>query len=647
MNGFAPASERVPGSAAERPPVPRPARTSGMPQARGLRPSRVPAQSAGPAPDVMDVMDVLRRSAGVPLAPGVRAEAETALGADLSAVRVHTDEQADRSAAALNAQAYTSGSHIAFRRGRFDPASQGGRHLLLHEAAHVLQQRQGLVPAARAARVTVSQPGDSLEREADTRAAAALRDGTPAAPRRAAGPAAPAPGRSIQRSVGLELEHSVPIYRDLAPKDQEQSLREGSYQYDNAAPVYHTGNIVVKVDNNSYSGYLAAYLRKNNPRKLKNEIPDKGISIAEYTTQAPGLDELAAGAKGAFTQHVQLIEQEIKRNEQGRHVPGVYYVGLPPGIPRNLASFGDRRGLQVTVGVFPSKLDRLHRLALKGGLVDRTPYTVQETISDIMDGTLKNVVDGISGELGKLVDVSGDFWAPARLKLVHGPGAPPNLAPLEGSIQPAAVILKRVFSDTVRSIFRVALSYYLGARRRDSDVTEKSAVALLARGELHTVFTQAGLQPLPAAITTPAASLGNPQEFFADHFEQEVRKHETAIEEGVEEARKQLGGTARAHADILADLSMTELMINLVRGKRFHHTGPGSTLTAPDPLDITGQGVAEPIRPEAGGSQFEYRTMPVGSGLGKFIDIGEMVFELNTEHLPPDARATLRARAGW
>jgi peptidoglycan hydrolase-like protein with peptidoglycan-binding domain len=61
--------------------------------------------------------------------------------ADFSQVRVHVDGRAARSADALNAVAYTSGSHIVFGPGQYAPTSQQGRELLAHELTHVQQQR--------------------------------------------------------------------------------------------------------------------------------------------------------------------------------------------------------------------------------------------------------------------------------------------------------------------------------------------------------------------------------------------------------------------------------------------------------------------------------------------------------------------------
>jgi hypothetical protein len=58
---------------------------------------------------------------------------------DFSAVRVHADERAAKSAQAIRARAYAAGSHIVFAPGEYAPIWGSGRHLLAHELAHTTQ----------------------------------------------------------------------------------------------------------------------------------------------------------------------------------------------------------------------------------------------------------------------------------------------------------------------------------------------------------------------------------------------------------------------------------------------------------------------------------------------------------------------------
>jgi hypothetical protein len=113
------------------------------------------------------VHDVISSGGGSPLDADTRADMEARMGSDFSDVRVHTDGKAHESARSVNAQAYTVGSNIVFQRDRYDPGSEGGRHMLAHELTHVVQQRSGPVDGTDAGGgVKVSDPGDRFERAA-------------------------------------------------------------------------------------------------------------------------------------------------------------------------------------------------------------------------------------------------------------------------------------------------------------------------------------------------------------------------------------------------------------------------------------------------------------------------------------------------
>jgi hypothetical protein len=111
-------------------------------------------------------------SGGRPLDGDVRADAESHLGADLGHVRVHDDAAAAAAARAVQAQAYTSGSHVVFGEGKYDPVSSEGRHRLAHELTHVVQQQAGPVDgSSTAGGLAISDPGDRFEQAADETAA--------------------------------------------------------------------------------------------------------------------------------------------------------------------------------------------------------------------------------------------------------------------------------------------------------------------------------------------------------------------------------------------------------------------------------------------------------------------------------------------
>ncbi|MEM7744209.1 MAG: DUF4157 domain-containing protein [Pseudomonadota bacterium] len=105
---------------------------------------------------------VLRKTGpGQTLPDDVRSHMEGALGADFSDVRVHVGPQA----ASIGALAFTTGSDIYFAPGQYQPGSAAGRHLIGHELAHVVQQRQGRVRGQAGAITVVTDR--ALEAEAD------------------------------------------------------------------------------------------------------------------------------------------------------------------------------------------------------------------------------------------------------------------------------------------------------------------------------------------------------------------------------------------------------------------------------------------------------------------------------------------------
>ncbi|TMQ09633.1 MAG: DUF4157 domain-containing protein [Deltaproteobacteria bacterium] len=116
-------------------------------------------------PSVADALG--RRGEGELLPEALRREMERVLGADLRRVRIHTDAPAAEAALAIRARAFAIGEDIFFARGAFDPDGAPGRELLAHELVHVVQAQQGRIPRAPAGRTHVSEPGETMEQEAE------------------------------------------------------------------------------------------------------------------------------------------------------------------------------------------------------------------------------------------------------------------------------------------------------------------------------------------------------------------------------------------------------------------------------------------------------------------------------------------------
>ncbi|MFI7482635.1 DUF4157 domain-containing protein [Kocuria sp. M1R5S2] len=157
------------------------------------------------------VLDVVS-SGGRPLDEPVRTDMEARLGHDFSDVRVHTDDAASRSAAGVNAHAYTVGSDVVFQRDKYDPSSTDGRTMLAHELTHVVQQRSGPVDGTPTGTgIRVSDPSDRFEREAAANAERVV--------------SGPAPAAAVQRSAG---DDTPPVQRAEGEEEDEETA-QGSF----------------------------------------------------------------------------------------------------------------------------------------------------------------------------------------------------------------------------------------------------------------------------------------------------------------------------------------------------------------------------------------------------------------------------------
>ena len=124
--------------------------------ARPIAPGRVPVTARlvsravifrnefGIAGGADEAVQRAQTSSGAPLPAGVRSQFESSLGADLSAVRVHTGADSAAAADAVGARAYATGQDIHFGADQYAPSDPFGLHLLAHEVAHTVQQGSGL-----------------------------------------------------------------------------------------------------------------------------------------------------------------------------------------------------------------------------------------------------------------------------------------------------------------------------------------------------------------------------------------------------------------------------------------------------------------------------------------------------------------------
>lgn len=160
------------------------------------------------------VHDVLN-SPGQPLDAATRAFFDPRFGHDFGFVRVHADQAASASANAVNALAYTVGSHIAFAAGHYSPTTKPGQRLIAHELSHVLQQG-AFGAAGTVQRSTGDQPEQSTT---DPRQVSSADAGATQAIR-----------------IGGETFHLVAITNPLAPESSVWRYRVDVQDYLSAYP---------------------------------------------------------------------------------------------------------------------------------------------------------------------------------------------------------------------------------------------------------------------------------------------------------------------------------------------------------------------------------------------------------------------------
>lgn len=144
--------------------------------AQGAHAARKPAsqladETAPPVPKFGGSLAGLPATPPGGLEPGLKGSMERSFGADFSAVRLHSDAAAARTAGQYAAKAVTVGDNVYFGGGRYAPQSGEGQRLIAHELAHVVQQRRGGAEAPR-----IDGRG-GLEREAGRAADQAIGGG--------------------------------------------------------------------------------------------------------------------------------------------------------------------------------------------------------------------------------------------------------------------------------------------------------------------------------------------------------------------------------------------------------------------------------------------------------------------------------------
>ncbi|MFD5936662.1 DUF4157 domain-containing protein [Streptomyces sp. NPDC060333] len=248
---------------------------------------------------------------GTPLDPMKRAKAETVFKEDFSDVRLHTDAVAQRSAANVDAHAYTVGNNIVSGTGSIDDRT------LFHELTHVSQQRKGSVAGTdRGDGVRVSDPGDPFERAAS--ANERLAD-APAPARHHAGDGhGHAHGPSVQRTVARpEAVQRTMSDSDVQEGGTEQARRRVLVVCDESGlglggvPVFNM-ELVKGLKHDHDVTLLTVNARADYDHEKTTALHDDAhiVNAAERGADGEGRDRLDALAGGSPGQHDLPSDQE-------------------------------------------------------------------------------------------------------------------------------------------------------------------------------------------------------------------------------------------------------------------------------------------------------------------------------------------------
>jgi hypothetical protein len=181
-------------------------------------------ESGGPAEIDEETAAAIQRQRGQgqSLDKGMAQKAGDSLGHDFEDVTVHTDAQADKLSRQLGAKAFTTGKDIYFREGEYQPHSQDGQKLLSHELTHVVQQQGNANPGVQG-KLTVNDPNDQYEVEANQVADKVAGQSQPAAVQREVVEEEVVQAQTEEEEVQMQAEEEE---IQLQPEEEEIQMQE-------------------------------------------------------------------------------------------------------------------------------------------------------------------------------------------------------------------------------------------------------------------------------------------------------------------------------------------------------------------------------------------------------------------------------------
>jgi outer membrane protein OmpA-like peptidoglycan-associated protein len=273
-------------------------------------------------------------SPGQPLDAAARGFMEPRFGRDFSRVRVHADTAAANSAQAVNAAAFTFGRNMVFGAGRYEPGTPEGQRLLAHELAHTLQQPEG--PSIGVTRI--SDPGDSVERDADRVAGDVIAEGRACVAMTASAGTLyrqplpgfrPGPAPHMARAVGSELLDSFPLEKHTLTDDQKKRLAIFAQTLLNLLREYPDGGVLITghtdaTGDDAYNDQLG----QQRAEAVMDFLIEAGVPVSALSAISAGEHQLLVQTKGPEPRN-RRVEVRFETVARGGPRPGLTPVKQP------------------------------------------------------------------------------------------------------------------------------------------------------------------------------------------------------------------------------------------------------------------------------------------------------------------------------
>ena len=249
-----------------------------------------------------------RQGAGTALDDRTASRMGGAFGADFSAVRLHTDNEAGQVSRAVQAKAFTHGSDIYFAKGAYAPSTPGGEHLLAHELAHVTQPDTAGAP-------TIGRADDPAEahadRVADSVMGALRRQSVQPQAEQTEPQVTPGVGAALRRQVDAPVRENgeatgaqaLTAKKETPPVkegDPESLLREVALEYankviDSVTPIEQTVTPILQGIAKVNVGKLVGLEhRLKTPKSLQGKLADLVRTRVKGATDRPTIADALA-----------------------------------------------------------------------------------------------------------------------------------------------------------------------------------------------------------------------------------------------------------------------------------------------------------------------------------------------------------------